>query len=307
MALAIANVRHQAGRHEPIDIPAMEHYYAHLVNSDPLTDCIVAEAGGHIVGYVRTAWQDLVDGDRLYDILSVVDPVAWGLGISDAFIDWSEARQREVALEHPTERRAWFGLYGFNGDNEIVAALDRRGYAAVRWDAEMLRPDLEELEDVHVPDGYTLRTPTRSELPAVFEMNVAAFAEHWGASEPADQEFAGWIDDPRFRLELVVVAWAGTQPAACVTNILEEQPDGSLRGLLDSVATHPAHRRRGLARAAVAESLRRLRAAGATSAYLGVDTDNHNQALTLYESCGFRVASRGVSYRKPFDGGGTDG
>jgi mycothiol synthase len=76
-----------------------------------------------------------------------------------------------------------------------------------------------------------------------------------------------------------------------------------VRGLLDGVATHPDHRRRGLARACIAESLRRLRDAGATSAYLGVDTDNHNRALALYESCGFRKVSGSTSYRKPFDGG----
>ena len=72
------------------------------------------------------------------------------------------------------------------------------------------------------------------------------------------------------------------------------------RGLLDGVTTHPRHRRLGLARACIAESLRRLRAAGATSAYLGVDTDNQNRAYALYESCGFRVATSGTSYRKPF-------
>ena len=44
-------------------------------------------------------------------------------------------------------------------------------------------------------------------------------------------------------------------------------------------------------------------AAGATSAYLGVDTDNHNRALALYESCGFRVVTRSANYRKPFEPG----
>ena len=39
---------------------------------------------------------------------------------------------------------------------------------------------------------------------------------------------------------------------------------------------------------------------GATSAYLGVDTDNHNRATALYESCGFRMASQSTAYRKPF-------
>ena len=98
-----------------------------------------------------------------------------------------------------------------------------------------------------------------------------------------------------------MVAWLGDTPAACLTNFIEPAPDGSIRGYLESLATHPGHRRRGLGRAAMAESLRLLREAGATSAWLGVDTDNPNRALALYEDCGFRVVSHGATYRKPFD------
>ena len=39
---------------------------------------------------------------------------------------------------------------------------------------------------------------------------------------------------------------------------------------------------------------------GARSACLGVDTDNHNRAHALYESCGFRKVSGSTAYRKPF-------
>ena len=46
-------------------------------------------------------------------------------------------------------------------------------------------------------------------------------------------------------------------------------------------------RRRGLARALVAESLRALRDAGMTSAVLGVDADNPTGALGVYEDNGF--------------------
>jgi ribosomal protein S18 acetylase RimI-like enzyme len=99
------------------------------------------------------------------------------------------------------------------------------------------------------------------------------------------------------------VAWEGDRPAACVANVLEPRSEGGVSGLLEAIATHPDHRRRGLARAAIAYSLALLRDAGATSAYLGVDTDNANRALALYKSCGFRVATRSATYRKPFDEG----
>lgn len=301
MGAANARLRASIGQLEPIDIPAMEHRYTHLVNSDPLTDCVVAERDGTTAGYARVEWHDLQDGDRVYESIVVVEPAASGLGITDALLAWAEARLREIAADHVTTRRSWFGSFVFDGVTELERSLATHGYEAVRWDAEMLRPDLADLAEVAVPDGYALRIPSEAELPAVFEMLVLAFAEHWGEHEAEEQRFDDWVDDPRFRRDLVVVAWApGDRPAAAVLNLLEAAPDGSVRGLLDGVATHPDHRRRGLARACIAESLRLLRDEGATSAYLGVDTDNHNRALALYESCGFRVASGSTSYRKPF-------
>ena len=53
----------------------MRHRYTHLVNSDPLVDCIVAERDGATVGYGRVEWHDLVDGDRIYDATVAIDQV----------------------------------------------------------------------------------------------------------------------------------------------------------------------------------------------------------------------------------------
>ena len=46
----------------------------------------------------------------------------------------------------PTGGR-WFANFSFDGDTEVEAALLDRGYAPVRWDAEMLRPDLDDLPE----------------------------------------------------------------------------------------------------------------------------------------------------------------
>lgn len=305
MAAANARLRARLGLLETSDLAAMEHRYSHLVNSDPMSDCLVAARDGVTVGYARIEWHDLTDGDRVYDITTVVEPAAWGLGVADALFAWGEARLRQVSHSLAADRRCWFATYTYDGDEEAIPALLARGYEAVRWDAEMLRADLLDLPEIVVPDGYSLRTPSEAELAAVFEMMVVAFAEHWGEYQAADHRLDDWVEDPRFRRDLVVVAWRGDTPASVVGNVLEPRPDGTVRGLLDAVATHPDHRRRGLARAAIANSLRLLRDAGAASAYLGVDTDNHNRALALYESCGFRVATRSATYRTPFEPGGT--
>ncbi len=302
MAVANARLRSHIGLPEPVDVDGLLHAYTHLVNSDPSTDCIVAERSGTVCGFARVEWHDLADGDRTYDLTAVVEPSAWGLGLTEAMIGWGEVRSQEIALEHPTGRRSHLSCYVIGGDVVLGAALESLGFDAVRWDAEMLRPDMEDLPAVVVPEGYELRAPEPWELRAVHEMTVDASREHWGEWEGAANGLEEWIEDPLFRRDLVVVAFHGVQPAAVLSTTVENLPDGSVRGILEGLATHPDHRRRGLARAAMARGLALLRAEGATTAYLGVDTDNSHRALALYEACGFVVVSTSISYRKPLSG-----
>jgi len=153
-----------------------------------------------------------------------------------------------------------------------------------------------------LPEGYEIRPVRDEDLSAINEAVVASFREHWGEYDEGEDGFRDWIDDPAFELGLVTVVWAGDRPAACVSSQVQAGPDGRPRGYVDGVSTHPDHRRRGLARAALADNLHRLRGRGVESAYLGVDTDNHNRAFALYEDAGFRKVTGSASYRKPFDG-----
>jgi ribosomal protein S18 acetylase RimI-like enzyme len=301
MAAANTRLRMAAGLLEPIDIASMEHRYTHLVNSDPLVDCVVVTRHGVTAGYTRVEWHDLTDGDRLYDITLVVEPQARGLGITDALVDWSEERLRQLHAEHPTDRRAWFGMFCFDGDEEYEERLQAHGYAAVRWDAEMLRDTLDDLPGVPaLPDGYEIRPVPVDRLPDVAAMLVAAFREHWGEHEEQEDVVEEWVSHPGFDVDLVSVAWHGDAPAASVSSRIQPHADGGTIAYVDAVATHPDHRRLGLARACLADNLHRLAARGQTRAYLGVDTDNQNRAFALYEDAGFRRASGSAAYRKPF-------
>lgn len=303
MAAANRRLRAHVGRLEPVEDAVLAHAYATLVRSDPARDLRIVDVAGSVAGYVRAEWRDLVAGERAYDLTVVVEPAAWGRGIADAALAWGIGRCGALAAENPSDRPAVLTSWAFGGDAELVPALEARGYEAWRHDAEMLRPDLAAIETHDPAPGYTLRIPDEAELPAVFAMFVEAFREHWGEAEGEEDRFDAWRGDPRFRRDLLVVAWAPDgSPVACVQNMLEPRPDGTVIGLLDSVATHPGHRRRGLARAAIAESLRRLRDAGAGAAYLGVDLGNHNEAAALYEACGFRLAARSAEYRRSAEG-----
>jgi ribosomal protein S18 acetylase RimI-like enzyme len=60
-------------------------------------------------------------------------------------------------------------------------------------------------------------------------------------------------------------------------------------------------RKQGLAKALIARSMRLLQEQGMTEVALGVDTQNPNGALHLYESMGYRVTKELITYEKPLD------
>ena len=293
-------VRRHAGVLQPIDVEEMRHFYANLRTCDLATDILIAERDGVICAYGRSEWQDLADGSRLYALAVLVHPDVAGQGVAAALLAWAETRATAQAAAHPTDRPSAVGTITYAKDQELDSAVRAAGYRPVRRSAEMLRATLDDLPEEAVPDGYVIRTPQPAELPAIFDMFVLAFDETFGEIEGGDRTFDAWVGDPEFRRDLLVVAFHNGAPIAGVDNHLDTSADGSLRGLLDTVGTHPAHRRRGLARATIARSLHLLRDAGATSAYLNVDTSNADRALELYESCGFRQVTGGITYRRPF-------
>ena len=106
-----------------------------------------------------------------------------------------------------------------------------------------------------------------------------------------------WISGDDFQPALWRVAFDGDRIAGQILNYLgKPDTDGSIIGWTESISTQPEYRRRGLARALLALSLRTVRDAGATCAGLGVDTQNPNQAQTLYESMGFRITTESFEY-----------
>lgn len=72
-----------------------------------------------------------------------------------------------------------------------------------------------------------------------------------------------------------------------------------------TIATHPAHRRRGLARALMAAWTRRAAQCGAGRAFLEVAADNA-PAIALYQATGFTPCGRRRGYYRRPDAAAVD-
>lgn len=294
--------RREDGVVEMVTVEGMAVDYAHLTNSDPEQDILIAELDGEIVAYGRTEWADLNEGGRGYISVCLIDPGWRRRGIGRAMLAWQEARRRQVAVDHPGVGPKWLISWVPAAHDGGVALLTGTGYDVVRRYHEMVRPTLDEIVELAVPAGLSIRPGRREDARAVFDGATEAFRDHWGEREEGEEAFQRFLHDPLSPPELWVVAWDGAEVAGSVINRLDApEDDGSRLGTLDAVSVRRPWRRRGLGRAMVAESLRRLREAGATRATLGVDTQNEQGALALYTSAGFEVANTELEFRRALE------
>jgi ribosomal protein S18 acetylase RimI-like enzyme len=167
----------------------------------------------------------------------------------------------------------------------------------------MLRPTLENIPDVALSDGFAVRPVSGdADERRVWDAAAEAFRDERGEEEWSEADWAREQADPRRDPTLWAIAFEGDAVAAGVHGRIDPDENtarGVLQGYIAGVWTRRPYRRRGLARALLAQVLILLRERGMTSAYLGVDGLNPNQALNLYEGLGFAIRSSETDWTKP--------
>lgn len=270
---------------------------------DAARDVTIAELDGRVVATASREWVETTDGLREYRLDGAVDPEFRGRGIGTALLADSERRQRELAAAQESTAPRVLGSWSADTQERDIRLLTAAGFEPVRWFFDMTRPDLEDIPDVPLPDGFHLRPVTRDTALEVWRGDVEAFRDHWGGFDGSDERLQEWLARPHNDLSIWVIAYDGDEVAGGVINTIDRDENEALgirRGWLSSVFTRRPWRRRGLATALIARSLAVLRERGMTSASLGVDADNPSGALGLYEGTGFKVDYRSTAWRKPF-------
>jgi mycothiol synthase len=288
-------------------------FYSNMKNFDPYQDFLIVEVGRgsrrQMVGYGRADWQDEGNNDgsgtvRIYAFKYYLAPEWRGKGIERPMLLYYEKHLGEIARSHDFAGSRFLQSFVSDRYPAYIEALESEGYEAVRYDYAMVRPDLENVPDLPLPEGIEVRPVQPEHLRAIWEAEVEAFRDHWGFSEVEEEDYPRWLDYPNFQPHLWQVAWdaeAG-QVAGMIRNYISEEENqryGRQRGYTEWISVRRPWRRRGLARALLARSLRMHRDLGMTQAALSVDSQNPGGALQLYESMGFRVVTRTPTYRKP--------
>ncbi|MEO8638686.1 MAG: GNAT family N-acetyltransferase [Chloroflexota bacterium] len=272
-------------------------------NFNPAADLAVATVGGEVAGYGWVDWVETTDGKREYRTRGHVDPAWRRQGVGFAILAHNEARILEIAAEHPDDMPRVYGAFAPDRRVGAVTLLSAAGYLPVRYFFDMLRPTLDEIAVPPLPEGMEIRPVTDIDgYRRLFTADSEAFLDHWGGFDASEAAFQQWLGEPTFDPSLFVIAWDGDEIAGAVINSIDAEENEALelsRGLLAGVFVRRPWRRRGLAAALVGRSLSLLRGRGMTSAWLGVDADNPNGALGVYERAGFEIYRRASAYHKP--------
>lgn len=220
------------------------------------------------------------------DVVLLTDPRH--RAIEGAMLDWAEGRHRASGSDAPLI------VNGYDGDAARIALLRARGYTRQESGYRYRRQALDgALPEPPIPDGYSVRSLRGdAEVAARVDAHRAAFAP----SRMTVEKHRAVMAAPTYRqdLDLVAVAPDGTFAAFALGWF-----DAANRiGVFEPVGTDPAHQRRGLAKAVLAEGLRRFRALGAEVAYVNTGTGNV-AANRAYDAVGFRVVDEEHRWNAP--------
>jgi mycothiol synthase len=282
--------------------------YAHLVNCDPYQDMLFAEVDGELVAYSRVWWALEGSGQWIGFQFGNVLPEWRGKGIGNRLFCFNEERLRQIVArlkenqQIPMDTECILDNYVNNSEIDRKNLIERRGYTAVRYAFEMVRPDLENIPDLPLPAGVEVRQVEPEHFRLIWEASNEAFQDHWGYIPDPWEDFERWMNDPDFDPSLWRVAWQGDQVAGMVMSFIDKDLNELYdwkRGYTENICVRRPWRRQGLAKALIAMGLSALKERGMTEAALGVDAENISGALHLYESMGYRVIKTSTIYRKP--------
>jgi mycothiol synthase len=270
-------------------------------------DILIVEVDGKMIGYSRVRHRiEETSRDGLLILNGYILPEWRRRGLGRAMLRHNEHRLREVAVkmrETAAQPLAniYFQTYATNFQPGANALALSEGYLPIRHSLAMRRPNLEDIPDAPLPEGLEVRPVMPEHARQIWDASQEAFQDHWGYTQSSEQDFDNWRTGIEFQPEVWQVAWDGDQIAGMVLNFIlraENESLGIQRGYTEGISVRRPWRRRGLARALLARSLRMHRDLGMTETCLGVDAENPNGARQLYESMGYQIARTFTIYRK---------
>jgi ribosomal protein S18 acetylase RimI-like enzyme len=266
----------RAGRRD--SIPAEPHVRGLLAQFDwGARSRMVDDSRAALAGAVVVSSRPSPEG-----IVARIDPAvdsADALGVMRDLVRWGLQLSRAAGA---AAAQVWVGP----GQAGVLQSV---GLEKVRPWWRMDRNLAGELPTPVPVSGYGILDGARVAKGSWAQMHNRSFADHWRFSARTEEELIA--GKPPELCLMAVTATTGAPAAVTLSQVETYSEDSRPQpvGLVSSVGTVPEHRRRGLASWLVAESLLRLRNAGARHASLYVDGLNETRAFDAYRKLGFEL------------------
>lgn len=218
---------------------------------------------------------DFRGGNLEYEVLS------WGTATLRDWMDREGAHDKPVMTDAyvcDAERRACLVELGYQSSEKPWVVLNER----------LLDNDL---PDIILPGGFSIRSVTEADAAAVAAVHKSAFNVPWTTELYLNEVMRQPGYDPN--LEHVVVAPGGSFAAFCFTWL--DTINGI--GQFEPVGTHKDYHRKGLGRALMTYGLKIMQQRGMRAAQVCNTTDN-SAAEGLYRAMGFKSKFPKLLYRK---------
>ena len=270
---------------------------------DAALDTIGLWAEGRMAAYGKVhAADSVVDVDRVRTE-GTVHPEWRRRGLGTALMPWLIQRAAKLHADKHPDAPGEVSNSTISTNVGADRLLKRFGFEECRYFFDMKRSLHQAVPEVPLADGLRLVPFNTSMDEALRVTHNEVFLDHWGSTPEDEKSWQTWFTGARaFRGGSSYLVLDGETIAAYVL-CYEWEADTEATGIKElyvgDLGTRRSQRGRGLARVALTKVLTEAAQAGYQRAGLGVDADNPTGALGLYDSLGFSVHSKWVTYRLP--------
>lgn len=168
----------------------------------------------------------------------------------------------------------------FRGDASRQSLLTLTGFSEGENDMNLTRRKLENLPEIQLPEGFTIRSATIDDVEQLENVHNRSFTPSWTTDIYRNEVMLKPGYKPE--REFVVIAPDGTFAGFCVTWLDETNKVG----LFEPVGTHEDYQRQGLAKALMTQVMHMMKAEGMVEAEVCYGINNL-PAKKLYTGLGF--------------------
>lgn len=140
-----------------VSVEDLTNEFKHAEGFDPKRDVLIAEVDGKVAGWSRVWRTEDPAGLALYNHFVDLLPEWYGKGIRVAMLRHNELRLKDIASQHSEDADRVLQSTAADLEKNWISVLMSEGYKVFRYGFLMVRPDLESIPSLSLPEGVEVR------------------------------------------------------------------------------------------------------------------------------------------------------